>query len=127
VSDFSLMPYGHWSAIRLNTERNLMPTITLRRKDGSEIETVKSHLLVCHAGSVTHTLHLHRDSLGFWAVSDPRSGGKVLHVQGQYKGVPCSSNGMLLRDIRGLAQQQIDALIERVGSDRFNTILTPSI
>lgn len=104
-----------------------MPTITLRRKDGSEIETVKSHLLVCHAGSVTHTLHLHRDSLGFWAVSDPRSGGKVLHVQGQYKGVPCSSHGMLLRDVRWLAQQQIDALIERVGSDRFNAILTPLI
>ena len=104
-----------------------MPTITLRRKDGSEIETVKSHLLVCHAGTVTHTLHLHRDSLGFWAVSDPRTGGKVLHVQGQYKGVPCSSNGMLLREVRGLAQQQIDALIERVGSDRFNKVLTPLI
>jgi hypothetical protein len=104
-----------------------MPSITLRRKDGSEIETVKSHLLVCHAGSVTHTLHLHRDSLGFWAVSDPRTGGKVLHVLGQYKGVPCSSNGLLLREVRGLAQQQIDALIERVGSDRFNAILTPSI
>ena len=104
-----------------------MPTITLRRKDGSEISTVKSHLLVCHAGPVTHTLHLHRDSLGFWAVSDPVSGGKVLHVQGQYKGVPCSSNGMLLRDIRGLAHAQIEALIERVGADRFNTILRPSI
>lgn len=104
-----------------------MPTITLRRKDGSEIETVKSHLLVCHAGSVTHTLHLHRDSLGFWAVSDPRSGGKVLHVVGQFKGMPVASNGMTLREIRGLAQQQIDALIERVGSDRFNAILTPLI
>lgn len=104
-----------------------MPTITLRRKDGSEISTAKSHLLVCHAGPVTHTLHLHKDSLGFWVVSDPRSGGKVLHVQGQYKGVPCSSNGMLLRDIRGLAQAQIDALIERVGSERFNKVLTPSI
>jgi hypothetical protein len=104
-----------------------MPTITLRRKDGSEIETVKSHLLVCHAGSVTHTLHLHRDSLGFWAVSDPVSGGKVLHVVGQFKGLPVASNGMTLREIRGSAHAQIEALIERVGAERFNTILTPLI
>jgi hypothetical protein len=104
-----------------------MPTITLRRKDGSEISTVKSHLLVCHAGSVTHTLHLHRDSLGLWAVSDPRSGVKVLHVVGQFKGLPVASKGMTLREIRGSAQQQIDALIERVGSDRFNAILTAFI
>ena len=100
-----------------------MPTVTLRRKDGTEIETVKSHLLVCHAGAVTHTLHLHRDSLGFWAVSDPRSGGKVLHVVGHFKGMPVASNGMTLREIRGLAQRQIDALIYRVGAERFNTIL----
>lgn len=100
-----------------------MPTITLRRKDGSEIETVKSHLLVCHAGTVTHTLHLHRDSLGFWTVSDPQSGGKVLMVIGEYKGMPVSSKGLSLREVRGLAQAQMDALIERVGSDRFNTIM----
>ena len=104
-----------------------MPTITLRRKDGSEISTVKSHLLICHAGSVTHALHLHKDASGIWVVSDPVSGGQVLRVQGSYKGVPCSSYGMALRDIRGSAQAQIEALIERVGSDRFNAILTPSI
>jgi hypothetical protein len=34
---------------------------------------------------------------------------------------------MTLREIRGLAQAQIDALIERVGSDRFNTVLTSSV
>ena len=100
-----------------------MPSITLRRKDGSEIETVRSHLLVCHAGSVTHTLHLHRDNLGFWAVSDPRTGGKVLHVVGQFKGLPVASKGMTLREIKGSAHAQVEALIERVGSTRFNTIL----
>jgi hypothetical protein len=41
--------------------------------------------------------------------------------------MPVASKGMTLREIRGSAQQQIDALIERVGSDRFNAILTPSI
>jgi hypothetical protein len=34
---------------------------------------------------------------------------------------------MLLRDIKGPAHAQIEALIERVGADRFNTILRPSI
>ena len=104
-----------------------MPTITLRRKDGSEISTVKSHLLVCHAGAVTHTLHLHRDSFGSWVVSDPRTGGKVLHVIGWYKGVPVNSKSMTLKDARRYAQIDVDSLIERVGSDRFNSILTPSI
>jgi len=104
-----------------------MPTITLRRQDGSEINTVKSHLLVCHAGTVTHTLHLHRDSVGEWAVSDPRSGGKVLRVQGFYKGCPVSTKTLTIAQARGLAQDQINTLIERVGSDRFNAILTPSI
>jgi hypothetical protein len=111
----------------LTPKGNTMPTITLRRQDGSEINTVKSHLLVCHAGTTTHTLHLHKDSVGEWAVSDPRSGGKVLRVQGFYKGCPVSTKGFTIAEARGLAQAQIDALIERVGSDRFNTILTPSI
>jgi hypothetical protein len=104
-----------------------MPTITLRRQDGSEINTVKSHLLVCHAGAVTHTLHLHKDSVGEWAVSDPLSGGKVLRVQGFYKGCPVSTKGLTIAEARGLAQTQIDDLIERVGSDRFNAILTAFI
>ena len=104
-----------------------MPTITLRRKDGSEIKTVKSHLLVCHAGTVTHTLHLHRDSGGSWVVSDPRSGGKILHVLGWYKGMPVDSKSMTLKEIRGYAQIDVDSLIEKIGSDHFNSILTPSI
>jgi hypothetical protein len=112
---------------RLNNLELNMPSITLRRKDGTEIETVKSHLVVCHAGSVTHTLHLHRDSLGFWVVSDPVSGGKVLHVTGQFQGLPVASKGMRLSEIRGLAFEQIESLIRRVGSARFNEILTRNI
>ena len=100
-----------------------MPTITLRRKDGSEIKTVKSHLLVCHAGSVTHTLHVHKNDSGEWVVSDPGSGGKLLHLEATHRGLPVSTHGFTYPEIKPLAQAQVDLLIERVGSDRFNAIL----
>jgi len=100
-----------------------MPTITLRTKNGDEIATVKSHLLVVHAGSTTHTLHLHKSVHGDWRVSDPRTGGSLLHVRGQYAGFSTSSTGYTLKQIRALAHSQIEALIERVGSDKFNHVL----
>jgi len=100
-----------------------MPTITLRTKTGAEIATVKSHLLVAHAGSVTHTLHLHKSVHGHWTVSDPRTGGAVLHVNGQYMGITTSSAGYTLKEIKALAHSQIESLIERIGSDKFNQVL----
>jgi hypothetical protein len=101
----------------------ILPTITLRKKDGSEIETVKSHIVVVTAGSVTHALHLHKLTDGQWAVSDPRTGGKICYVEGRYKGVPCSSRGLAMRDAKRIAFIQVEALIERIGSDRFNAVL----
>jgi hypothetical protein len=100
-----------------------MPTITLRRRDGSEIETVKSHLVVVTAGTVTHTLHLHRLTDGQWCISDPASGGRLLYVEGCYKGVPCSSRGLTLREAKAMAFAQVEAWIEHIGSDRFNNVL----
>lgn len=100
-----------------------MPTITLRRQDGSEIETVKSHIVVVTADTVTHALHLHRLTDGQWAVSDPHTGGKVLYVEGRYKGVPCSSRGLTMREAKAMAFAQLEALIERIGSDKFNRVL----
>ena len=100
-----------------------MPTIITRRKDGTPIATVKSHLVVVHAGTQTYTLHLHNDPVWHWRLSDPRSGGVVLHVAGQFKGIRTSSKGFTLREIRVLAHQQVEALIERIGSDRFNSTL----
>ena len=100
-----------------------MPTITLRRRDGSEIKTVKSHLLICHAGAVTHTLHVHKNYSGEWVVSDPGSGGKLLHLEAMYRGCPVSTYGFTYPEVKPLAQAQVDLLIERVGSDRFNDIL----
>ncbi len=100
-----------------------MPSITLKKSDGAVIETVKSHLVVITAGTVTRCLHLHKGPQGHWVVSDPRSGGKVLHVDGQYKGIRVASRGFKLAEIRGMAFAQVEALISRVGSDKFNAVL----
>lgn len=100
-----------------------MPTVTLRKKDGTAIKTVKSHLLVANVDTTTHCLHLHHDAANHWVVSDPVSGGKVLHVYGSYQGIRTASRGYSLKHIRPFAQSQLDELIERVGSDRFNQVL----
>ena len=100
-----------------------MPTITLRRKDGTEIETVKSHLVIVTAGTVTHALHLHKLTDGQWAVSDPATGGKVLYVEGRYNGVPCSSRGLTKSEAHAQAHAQVELLIARIGSDKFNRVL----
>ena len=100
-----------------------MPTIITRRQDGTLNAPVKSHLVVVHAGTQTYTLHLHNDPLWGWRLSDPRSGGCVLTVDGLYKGIRTSSKGFTLREIRVLAFHQAEALIERVGSDKFNAVL----
>ena len=104
-----------------------MPSITLRRKDGTEIETVKSHIVVVTAGTVTHALHLHRLTDGQWAVSDPASGGRLLYVMGNFKGIPCSSRGLTLKEAKACAFAQVEALIERIGSDRFNHVLAVAV
>ena len=100
-----------------------MPTLITRRQDGTLNAPVKSHLVVVHAGTQTYTLHLHNDPLWGWRLSDPRSGGCVLTVEGWHKGLPVSSKGFTLREIRVLAFHQAEALIERVGSDKFNAVL----
>jgi hypothetical protein len=100
-----------------------MPTITTRKQDGSVIATVKSHIIITHAGTQTYALHLHNDPVWGWRLSDPRSGGCVLHVAGQYKGIRTTTKGYTLKEIKALAFAQVEALIERIGSDRFNSTL----
>lgn len=100
-----------------------MPTLTPRHHDGSLFAPVKSHIVVVHAGTQTHKLHLHNDAFWGWRLSDPRSGCCVLHVRGVHKGLPVSTKGFTLKEVKLLAFHQAEALIERVGSDKFNTVL----
>lgn len=100
-----------------------MPNLITRTKSGDVIATVKSTVITVQAGTTTHMLHLHKDNLWHWCVSDPVSGGRVLAVVGQYKGIRTSSKGYSLREIKNLALAQVQALIERIGSDKFNSVV----
>lgn len=99
-------------------------TFTLRTKDGRDIESVSYTPLMVIAGTQAHRLALHRHPvLKQWTVSDPKSGAKVCLVHGQYRGIRVSSRDLTLRDVRQLAMADVESLIARVGSDKFNAVL----
>lgn len=100
-------------------------TFNLARRDGA-VQSVSYTPLIVTAGSTTHKLALHKDPVnGAWVVSDPLSGAAVIRqVSGSYKGVRVSSRGYTQKEIRMLAIADVEALIARVGSDRFNAVLS---
>ncbi len=104
-----------------------MPTISMRRQDGTIIGQVKSHIVVVTAGAVTHCLHLHKSPQDHWVVSDPRTGAQVLNVRGVYLGCPVSTKALTLKEVRGMAHAQVESLIERIGSDQFNAVIDAAV
>lgn len=74
-------------------------------------------------GGVEHVLALHKDTHACWRVSCPKCGALVLRVAGSYKGIRVSSAGYTQREILALAEQQVGALAERIGHERFNAVL----
>lgn len=100
-----------------------MPTLTLACRKGQNIDVEYTPLIVI-SGSVTHKLALHQmPEIGNWVVSDPKSGAKVCVVDGQYRGIRVSSRGLSIRDVRQLALASVEALIQRVGTEKFNAVL----
>lgn len=98
-------------------------TFTLRRRGGGT-EEVSYHALMVIAGSEAHKLALHKDNVGDWVVSDPKSGAAVIRkVPGWHKGCPVSLRCATLKEAKQLALAEVDALINRVGSERFNSVL----
>jgi hypothetical protein len=101
----------------------MKPTFNLRTRDGRVIETPYTPLMVI-VGTTAHKLALHKDNIGQWVVSDPKSGACVIrHVHGQYKGIRVSSRNLKLSEIRQLALADVDALVQRFGSSKFNAVL----
>ena len=80
-------------------------------------------------GTVTHRLALHREpgpapaAYREWAVSHPVIGAKVCRVTGMFKGLPCSTKGLNSRQARAAAMAQLEALCERIGSEKFNATI----
>lgn len=80
-------------------------------------------------GTVTHRLALHREagaapaSYREWVISHPVIGAKVCRVTGTVKGLPCSSKGLNSKQARAAGLAQLEALCERIGSDKFNATI----
>lgn len=110
------------------------PKFTPVTVDNQLREPVEYTPLIYIAGTQTHRLALHKrintvlpESRREWVVSHPASGAKVLEVTSVYKGVPCSSAGAPLKQARADAIACLDALLERVGSERFNAVLAGAV
>lgn len=100
----------------------MKPTFTARYASG-KTEVFSYTPLIVISGSEVHKLALHKDGLGFWQVSHPTSGAMVCHVNGSWKGIRVASQGFSLKEIRQLAQSDVDAVINRVGTEKFNQVL----
>jgi hypothetical protein len=99
------------------------PTFILRTRKGDEIETAYTPLVVI-AGSTVHRLALHKDSVGDWVISDPKSGAAVIRrMTGWYKGCPVSLHGYTLKQAQQIAIGEVEALIAKIGSEKFNRVL----
>ena len=85
--------------------------------------------LIFTAGTVTHRLALHRentilpDKYREWQVSHPGIGAKICRVTATYKGVPMSSAGLTVTQARAAALAELEALCNRIGSNKFNTVI----
>jgi hypothetical protein len=98
------------------------PTFQMALRDGSFAETPYSPLIFT-AGTETYKLALTKNTTGEWIVSDTKSGAKIVTVNGNYKGVPCSSRGFTLSLARQCAVGDLEGLVRRIGSDRFNAVM----
>jgi hypothetical protein len=85
--------------------------------------------LIFTAGVVTHRLALHRENTMApakyreWQVSHPGIGAKICRVTSSHKGVPVSSAGLTVTQARAAAVAELEALCDRIGSDKFNTVI----
>ncbi len=97
--------------------------------EGRQLPDIEYTPFIYIAGTETHRLALHKEPSGKpdpyreWQVSDPVSGRQVCRVYASYQGVPCSSKGFGLKQARDFANATLDALLNRIGSDKFNATI----
>jgi hypothetical protein len=104
-------------------------------RDGalSDIGQVDYVPLIFIAGTVTHRLALHREigalpnTMKSWRVSHPVVGASVITVYVTYRGMQCSSAGIGIKRARMHAMAALNALLERIGSDNFNSVIDTQV
>ena len=106
-----------------------MKTYIMRDKTGQAFgDPVPYTPIIFTAGSTPHMLALHRvPGMREWVISHPVVGAKVCRITGSHKGVPCSSKHMTAAQARAAAMDQLDALCERFGSDKFNSTIAGAL
>ena len=107
-----------------------MKTYTMHDKKGLPFGApVPYTSIIFLAGTVAHRLALHREpgaspaKYREWVVAHPVIGAKVCRLTATYKGMPCSSKGLTSAQARAAAMDQLAALCERIGSEKFNAII----
>jgi len=106
------------------------PTFEMPIKGSEKTVTIKYERLLYTRGHRAHIFALHREHhAGIkrknkkWIVSDPVSGYRLLRVNADYKGMPISSADLTLAQARMHALADIDALVDRVGLEKFEAVI----
>lgn len=83
---------------------------------------IKYHPLLYTRMTGIYSLALHRVSgpRSEWKVSDPVSGYGMCTLTATHKGLPVSSSDLTVKQARALALAELDALVDRIGFDRFD-------
>lgn len=97
------------------------PKFIMRLRDGTEKSVSYTPLIYSRMNEV-YKFALHKVA-GLWIVSHIESGAKVCNVNALYKGMPVSSRGLTLRQARIDALDTIDALVDRIGFDKFDSVI----
>ena len=106
------------------------PIFVMRVKGSDKTVDVKFERLIYTRGHRAHIFALHREQTpGIpkdrreWIVSDPVSGYRLLRVNAHYRGMPISSASLTIAQARECALADIDRLIDRVGLEKFETVI----
>ena len=97
------------------------PVFMMLRRGADPLATPYDPLIFTRLSSAWR-LALHK-SARQWIVSDPASGAKICTVSATYKGLPVASGDLPLKQARLAALADLDALVDRVGFDRFAAVL----
>jgi len=97
--------------------------VFMMARTGADPVPVKYDRLIYTRGTGVHIFALHRDAQRDWVVSDPVSGYAVLRIRSTYKGLPMASRSLSLSEARQCALADLDDLVDRVGIDKFESVL----
>lgn len=96
----------------------------MRDKDGNLYgDPVKFTPIMLIVGSGAYQLALHKLQNGTWKLSHPESGSMICRVYDTRNGFKMSSNDLTLTQIKPMAIEQLDELVNRVGANVFDSVL----